>query len=83
MVSDLVVPATGLELTVSAPGRRATGQSVVMVKRFATVFALGAIATLKGDGSITVKPARDADPLPWRIRIDSPDAVEAWALARA
>ena len=68
---------------VSASGGRATGHTVVMLKRFATVFAPGAIATLKGDGSIAVKPARDADPLSWQIRVDSSAVVEACMLAGA
>ena len=84
MVSDLVVPASGVELmVVSAGGRSRTGPTLVMLKRFASVYAPPAAATLKGTGAILLKPVTDADAEPWQIRIISPQIVHACTLAGA
>jgi hypothetical protein len=83
MVADFVVPATGLELTTSAGGAGRASPTLVMLKRFASVYAPPPAATLKDNASIVVKPVKDADPRPWQVRAISHQVVRACTLAGA
>jgi hypothetical protein len=76
---NLIVPASGLELSSATPRGTSGATDTVMVRRFASVYATPLGAT-PASGAAIVKPVADGDPRPWQMLVFGRQALEACGL---